>query len=410
MKHPKLFLFLWLAPLLPSKAQRLIYPDTVPTEEIRISPDHAMGGNVSDYLEDIQYFKLEKPRKGWIDRVWYAYTVACKLVLIDDVNGDMYIYDNDGKLIKDGFVPERVVKKNRSTNNVDNRSLYISDWDKKKKNHEGITMDGDRYNLRGEWLDELVLLEPVGFQASVKLDDMTWVFYNNPRRAHFKKMDAPVVIRAGETLAPLLRFDTLSIDFQKVPPSSESSFSTSVSNGNMIAHYSHPFSYEVVEISASGVDKVYKFVLPQKHTVAENIYELPEYRERGNLAYFQDIEANHVLIRNIRGVIRYGDYLLFDFSCRRSCHGFYAYSLTDKEFVNISRLVPDESSDFLPLFSRNNSCLLSDGEYLYSLVYARDINEHIRDFYERNKRVVPNRVKDLANYDNPILVRFKLKI
>jgi len=411
MNLTKLFLCLWLVPLLPCKAQRLIYPDSVPVEEIRVSPDHAMGGNVSDYLEDIQYFKLEKPRKGWIDHIWYTYTVGGRLILIDDMKGEIYIYTKEGKLIRNSFISPDVVKANRLTNNVDNRSLYLSDHRKEQENHEGITLDGDRYDLRGEWQEELVLFEPISFESCVKLDDKTWAFYQNPYNTHFRKMDAPVLLRTDTdgTFAPLLHIDTLSNNFQKVQMSMSSGFFTSVLNGEMVAHYSHPFSYEVVEIRGNRIDKVYKFVLPQKHTVPENIYELSEYKERGELAYFQDIEQNYTLIANIRDVIRYVDYLIFQFTCRKSCGSFYAYSLTDKEFVNMSRLVPDDSNGFMPLFSRNTSRLFSDGEYLYSLVYARNVNEHIRDFYEREKRTVPAWIKDLANYDNPILVRFKLK-
>jgi len=372
MNRLKLLLFLFLVPLWQAKAQQLIYPDSIPTKEIRISPDHAMRGNVSDYLEDIRYFKLEKPAKGWIDWLEDIYTVDGKIVLIEGgAKAEIYIYDNEGKLIRTGFVPPDAVEKNRLTNNVDNKSLYTSNRNKEKQNHRGITLDGDRYNTKGEWQEELVLRSQdvdghlVPFGSCVKLNDKTWAFYNNPYNTHFRKMDAPVVIRTGETIAPLFRFDTLSVDFQKVPPSLASGFFTSVLNGGMIAHYSHPFSYEVVEISGNGIDMVYKFVLPQKHTVPENIYEIPEYRERGDLAYFQDVKQNHILIRAIGDIIRYNDYLLFSFRAR-SVGGRYAYSLKDGEFINIARLVPEKSNDFLPLFSMNHSRLFSDGEYLYS--------------------------------------------
>jgi len=414
MNHTKLFLCLWLVPFLPCNAQRLLYPNSIPVEEIRVSPEHAMGGNVSDYLEHIQYFKLEKPNNGWIDQIETAYAVAGRLILIDDINSKMYIYGSEGNLIRDNFADPAAIRANYITNNIDNRSLYISKFNKEKENDRGIVLDGDRYNLQGEWQEEFILCtqevngKPTTFGSCVKLNDSTWAFYESPRNSHFKGMDTPLVFRTDSTITPILRIDTLSVDFRKIKMYTGSGFFTSVLNGEMVAYYSHPFSYEVVEISSIGIEKIYKFVLPQKHTVPENIYELPEYQENTPLSYFQDIDRNHPLIREIDNIIRYRDYLLFSFDSY-SVGGYYAYSLKDKELVNIRHLVPDESNGFMPLFSRMNSQLFSDGEYLYSIVYAQEINESIRDFYGREKRTVPNWIKDLTDYDNPILVRFKLK-
>jgi len=339
-----------------------------------------------------------------------------KLILTDNRKGDMhaYIYSNTGQLIKDNFMDKATVRHNNISFNVDNKYIYVSNPMKKTYQADSLWKDGERYNLEGELLEEFALrdLEVEGrrveFDYYVQLGEARF-FFMSTGRIPFQKSNIVLASYSNGQAVPLLRVDTNSVDLKQVELASNS-FYTSLLNDEMVAHYSHPFSYEVMEIStSSGIDKVYKFVLPQKHTVPEDIYELPEYQEKGSIAYFQDVEQNQVLIRSVSDVVRYKGYLLFALRAR-SVGGHYAYSLTDKEFVNMERLVPDESNDFLPLFSRNTSRLFSDGTYLYSLVYARDINEHIRNFYERNKRVVPNWVQGLAHYDNPILVRFKLKI
>jgi len=414
MNHLKLLLCLWLVPLLPSKAQRLIYPDSIPVEEIRVSPDHAMGGNVSDYVEDIQYFKLEKPNTGWIEWIWRVYTVGGRLILNDNRKGNIYahIYSNTGKLIKDNFMDKATVRHNAISFNVDNKHIYVSNPMKETYQADSLWKDGERYSLDGDLLEEFALrdLEVEGrrieFDYYAQLRGAKF-FFMSIGKIPFQKSNIVLASHSDGQVTPLLRVDTNFMGLKQVDLASNR-FYTSLLNGEMVAHHSHPFSYEVVEISASGIDKIYKFVLPQKHTVPENIYELPEYKERGSISYFQDIEQNRTLVRGIHDIVRYKDCLLF-YLPAHSIGGRYAYSLKKEEFINIGRLVPDESNGFMPLFSRNTSRLFSDGEYLYSLIYSQDVNEHIRDFYERNKRVVPNWVKDLANYDNPILVRFKLK-
>jgi len=416
MNRLQLLLFLGLVPLLPAQAQQLLYPDSIRVEEIRISPEHAMGGNISDYVENIQYFKLEKPNVGWIERIWNVYTVGGRLILNDNRKGDIYayIYSNTGQLIKDSFMNKAAAGANNISFNVDSKYIYVSNPMRETYQADSLWKDGERYSLDGELLEEFALRDLEVDGRRIEFDyyaqsGESKVFFMSMGRIPYQEHRTNIVLvsRSNGQVTPLLQVDTNSIDLKQVELPSKG-FYTSLLNSEILAHYSHPFSYEVAEIRDGGIDKIYKFVLPQKHTVPENIYELPEYQEKGSISYFYDTEQNRFLIQRIDDIIRYKDYLLFSLR-GRSLSGHYAYSLKDGEFINIARLVPDESNNFLPLFSRNDSRLFSDGEYLYSLVYALDINEHIRDVYQREKRTVPDWVKDLANYDNPILVRFKLK-
>lgn len=395
-------------------AQGLIYPDSVIVEKIRISPDHAMGGEVSDYIEDIQYFKLERPTKGWIENITAAYTIDKHVVLIDNRKGELYLYNNGGELIADSFVPRDVATSNRLTINIDNRSLYTSSFSKKAKDDNDVLLDGDRYTLRGEWQEELVLCtqdiegKTLILSSCARLDDRTWVFYERPANSYAKKTATILALQKDNDMIPLLQLDTLTRNLEETNVSG-GGFYSSVLNDELIAYYAHPYSYELVEINTNGISKVYKFVLPQKYTVPADIYDHPDYIEKGVLPYFQEIAANRSLVRQLDNVIRYKDYLVFSFMAS-SGGGRYAYSLKTGEFVNLRSLVPDTGNSFLPLFARMTiTGLFSDGEYLYNIVYPQDVQQSIMYLYEGEGRAVPDWVRDMANYDNPILVRFKLK-
>lgn len=388
--------------------QKLIIPDSTVIQEIRISPSDAFGGTVSELLDSVIYIKLEKPSKDWVGNLHNYYIINDKLVLSDGlIKGDMWLYNLTGQFIKKLNVPSDIVRNNTIFYNVDNTYLYLSDIYSEKVNSDGVITDGIKFSLNGDILEEFPLRhkkykgKKLLIEGTVRFDkDEFW--FSRPQRA-YKEANNVILYQkiTSEEILPLLCIDTTDRDYSKIKIHNMNQFFTSFAKDVNYLYYSNPFTYEVAEVSKGGLNKVYKFILPLKNTASLEVYDNETY----NNNKFNFFKANSDLVVAIDNINRYKEYLLFNFN--RGLKGRFAYSLTNDELINLAQIVPDQSNDYLPIFSSINPHIVSDGTYLYSIIYSNDVNACINEFYKG--KVVPDKIKNLSKFNNAILVRFKLK-
>src|SRR5690606_39631880 len=83
-----------------------------------------------------------------------------------------------------------------------------------------------------------------------------------------------------------------------------------------------------------------------------------------------------------------------------------AYNLKTKQTYGLDNILRDASNDYLNFLDVNE--LFADGDYLYSFIFPH----HVLSAKEKSKLEGHTMRKEYANlgkYNNPIIVRFKLK-
>ncbi|PRD49215.1 hypothetical protein [Sphingobacterium haloxyli] len=110
-------------------------------------------------------------------------------------------------------------------------------------------------------------------------------------------------------------------------------------------------------------------------------------------------------VNGFDNVIRYKDYLLLQLKYFNGNAQWIALNVETKDIVDIGGLLPDSSSDYMPIMGWQQF-LRTDGEYLYAILYP---NELVDRWGGKENRPITARARLLSKSKNPILAKFKLK-
>ena len=368
----------------PALAQSLIYSDTIPKVDIRISPDHAMGGTVADRIEDLTFIPLRGDvipfvsdfaiQHGQIALVSRGAKLRDKFLLFD-LEGKQLYQSTDESL---GFTStERTI-------------TDIGMWDDK---HLVATMRNTIHLDPAKLASVSKDAQTTGkADDSVKLRSTTW-YYDSPRYLHerisksaLSKGDKILVKYGRDSMGPMhdLQQNFSNVFFEGGEPRAYATFS---------------YHYKLFELGESGVAKIFNVVLPMKHTIdTAAIFNFTTQQE-----YDQYFDSDPVLIKGFNSVIRYRDYILFNLLGTRL--EWLAYHTETGELMNLRNILPDKTNDFISFVG---SELKTDGDFLYSYIYPNQIRNTMEKSREEGHLMRPE-YQAMAKHDNPILVRFKLK-
>jgi|GEM_PF-602719 len=380
-----------------SKAQRLIYDETIPVEKIRVVLEQTQGGTVSEMLSDLEYIPLQTFKGDLIDRI-------SDLAIIDDrvgvltsysSGGQFYLFSLAGKLLKkiskiDGFKPFH----------KENKALF----------QDIVAKDGkfvlSNYTFRATVDTEGNILDTLTEQRKIVEDEdgqpvrgqidiapgLTYYYYGITNGNKRKRHD---VLALNDSV--LMKFnpqDTNRTNFSLV--------NTPLSKVKDEKAYLTIFQKTLIfELGTQGIDKIYDVVFPFRNTLTEE-EKLRHTNWEGFLKYLQEHNSK---VLEVGRTMRYQDYLIF-YVARFRDPMWLAYNTETKETYGLSNIIPDASNDYLPFFDFNN--LFVDGDYIYSFIYPNHLmlgkNKSLDERHTMSKATA-----DLAKYNNPILVRFKLK-
>lgn len=369
-------------------AQYLIYSDSIPVQHIRVPLPYLKGGTIQDNITDIQYFPLEIKEKADIinrvsDIVANAHTIALysNLFAKNSVSSSFYMYGGDGNL------------KHRFSTINDFKSSTINEI---KPCDDGfIIRTGDsaiQIDTMGEWKKSPNPLNDLS--DSVYMDKTTSWYYQSFRQ----RESGPIKVGLYKNNIPYISYITgskpnLLYDLDKP-------FSPYAKRENT-AYSTFPFSTDVFELSDKEIRNVYRFIFPLDYTLDTAQYRLVN-DEEGKKAF--DWKHPHT-IHGFDNVIRYRNYLILQLKYLKGDSQWIALNLNTNDIVDLESLLPDPSSDYMPIIGAHKR-LISNGEYLYSILYP---NEIVDQNEEKGSRPITDRARSLSKSKNPILVRFKLK-
>src|SRR5690606_40865531 len=98
---PYLIFILLCFPFLEAKAQNIAYSPDIPIEQHRIVIDRALGGTVSEWIDDLSYIPLEVENKSDIfQSVYRTGMIGNSIGILPNDGKKFYIYSTEGRLIK----------------------------------------------------------------------------------------------------------------------------------------------------------------------------------------------------------------------------------------------------------------------------------------------------------------------
>ncbi|MCS3554007.1 MULTISPECIES: 6-bladed beta-propeller [unclassified Sphingobacterium] len=383
------FILVYLAMLLlqPSAllAQRLIYSKDIPVEKIRIVPETAMGGTISERISDLEYIPLKASKNQLLDQV-YRCTLTPDRIGILSGKGYLYLYDIKGNLIKI-FDQIPGVKKVKDDHLLFNNIVATKKGFRLTQGMRYINVDWD-----GNFIDTVAIKPDTTSHATTTIGSSSW-HYLTPQFHDKKNMETKALRLEDSTIVTFQKMDSI---YQ--PYNSYGSLSEVKKNNK--AYASFTYSTQLFELDSLGVSKVYQFIFPLRNTLnLDEVVKIKDY-----MPLFQYINAHQGVITGIGDVFPYRDYLIIQLQKNGSFP--IALNPTTKEIIGLQNIIPDKSNDYLAFMDR--STLGTDGEFMYSILFPEDIRQAMGKSVDE-RHPVSDRLKALEKNNNPIFVRFKLK-
>lgn len=380
-----------------SVAQRLFYDTKIPVKKLRVVPEQAKGGLLADMVTDLEYIPLKTNSKSdAIDYIMDVQVSDDRVGIISGELGQFFLYDLKGNLLKKidkikGFKSPDVNNKRGFTRIVKGDSYYEL-WNGMFK----ATVD-----MTGNIIDTLTIskedAKDDGFGQSVINQfeigkNGKFKFYGSFQNAKRKKQDIlsfndSVIVRYNplDTIQMFLMGDDLS----------------KIYNGK--AYMSVMYSTKIFELDSTGISTIYDVVLPLKNTFdiqSNNVFKKDDFSQLNRI--FEQLRDKALGFSNL---ISYKDYILFRVH-RLSNPMFLAYNIKTNEVIGVSNIISDKSNDFMPFI--NYERIFVEGDYLYSFIYPSQVSA-AKNKSADERHTMRKEYLDLEKFNNPVLVRFKLK-
>jgi len=364
--------------------QRIIYSDSIPKQTLRIVPNHIYGGLVSQNLSEIEYFELESDKDNLVGSIISRLFTKNRILLIDSPNGNLYIFNRNGKLLKKINAIEGFKKPNKIL-------FYRVQLENEKFVAYGPNIR-IVYDENGNEIEKEINYN-FSYKNSTLLMDSTLYEYGDPQ-AYMEKSNNDFALKMNNNI--LIKYnseDTIDTFLEQGIPI--------VSNSNKSAYVVYPTTYNIFELNSKGITKNIKIIFPLINTIDTSefyIYKNPSIL-KDYLNKFPD------KIFGIGSPILYGNYLIVKLK-NFKYPDWIAINLENYKVLSLNKILPDKSNDFLPFIDL--SYLNTDGEYLYSIIYPIDVFKAI-DEGQKEGHKMRKEYMNLQKSKNPIVVRFKLK-
>ncbi len=365
--------------------QRLIHDTSILVIKNRIILEQTRGGTVSENLTDLEYIPLKTNKGDVIDYILQTVVIEDRIGILNNTGGFFFIFDKQGNQIKkidkiEGYKP---LNKGRLIFSVEAKNnqyvLYMNNFRATLDKNGNVLDTTSKSELRNA--DRVLNLgkNDFYFLSSSSRNDST-------RNFALKKNDS-IIVHYDKR-------DTITMSFDNGSPI------TKINDNLGFISFSLP--YKVFELDSTGIKKIHQFLFPFKNTVDTADYVV--FRKWDD-TFRNYMNKNREKILGIGNAFPYRDNLILRISggLSRYC---LAYNFNTKDILGLHRILPDKSNDYLNFYD-NNQMFVQD-DYLYSFILP-DAIRRAKSKCEEERHSMRKEYADLEKFNNPILVRFKLK-
>jgi hypothetical protein len=396
-------------------AQKVIPVDTSHCVTLRLDPANAMGGNASDYFEEVNYIPLETTGESEFGSISQLEVTDEYYIIFDQNTKAILLFTRAGKFhtkIKGNtkygiynFTYNKFTKQIIYYNNENATTFYC---DLNGKVVKTIKRSGElgKDEKSPDGLYHFSADQAIGIGSYNTLDttDKRFKTYSNSL-IHYVKDDKTVYQKG--------------LSFSKQLGAVEAFYygkAFTMAGNDTTFFYSKPLSFSIYTVTPNTIKFSYKLIFPFSVSLPKDFLTNADYNKERRGYY----EKHPNQLFSLTNIFRTGNNLSFEAGNLwdyRNKENTLIYNLATGSLVAYKHVLADERSYYLPLieslgYSFGSVLIASDGEHLYASVsslsmfkahedsadkkvkYPADLDEY---FKKRNRR------------DNPVIIQMKLK-
>lgn len=382
--------------------------DTSKCHVLRIDPEMAKGGSVSDIFDEVEFIPLETTKESQFGQI----------TQLSILNGHYIIFDSDTKAVLifllNGKYVNKIKIEKKENNELDVWGFKIA----KNADQDAIEIFTGKhlilFDLTGKLIKKTTISKPYIYHQYA-LPDSTIVNLNY----QVNSMDSAIYEVA------LMRHDKIKtkyFPFTRQQRKNDTFISGGrpvyTSENNNELHLIRYYDYKIYKISSEGLSLAYQAIFPERNSIPIDFMTNPGYNKK-RLQFF---EKNKEVFFGISNLYKCGDNLFINLDNRQydfNKNTELVYNLKTNGLTSIKDLLPDSKSYYLPVtdaglgeeFQKTGFNLYRDG-----FLYTSYSSSTIFRFKEQNSDKQIEYSKFLVDFfnvgnkeSNPVLIKLKPK-
>lgn len=382
------------------------------TRTIRIDPNLANGGAMSQVFSEINFIPLETTKESLFGDITRLEVTKSNYIVFDQDTKSILIFTRQGKF-KAKINGTKINDNSKSNGNIN--GFYGFNLIKKNTGDIiQINIKNKLYNYDTDGkLIEIIKLESKAFTYDEKYifnDSVQVLNYFKDKESSDHSNYEYALLKNNRVISKYFKVDTSKYskmgDFAVGGPSF-----IRTDNPNVL-HAVRFYDYNVYQITSNGISIAYTFVFPNNNTIPADFNKNPIYFGKKMDYFFK----NGSKIYGIGHTYQIGDFLYFkcgSLSPYVRKNGSLVYDLKNDYLLSLNRLDPDSLSHFLPIIGRwENDFKKYDDDYLYASLSSLEMFTYYQR--EKNKKIkYPTSIETYFEKgnkkDNPVIIQLKPK-
>ena len=375
--------------------------------KIRINPDQANGGTVSEIFEEINYIPLETKKASIFGKIDQLYVTDSFFVILDhDINSILIFYKNGkfhGKI--DGG------SESRAFHPLGIQAFFV-DKDKREIKYKLGEIRTLVFNFEGEKLREENTIRSNYFYIFPSNEIVFFYFDTNEKNIQDESYNELVWQRNGQIYQSALPFNIKSSSIATSDWVYKNNTPFYEGGNDTLVFYSRPFDYTIYQVSPKSFSEKYSFILPASFSLPVDFRTNKEYYGK-RFSLLREKYSNSVIaITNFNIVGETVCFSLFGLTFNKN--NTFFYNLVTSRLISLDHITPEKINSFLPIkgsfgFSGIHT---TDGKYFYSSVSSYDmfnskvVNSKMKLMYTEPLNTYFKKENEASN---PVIIQLKMK-
>lgn len=385
----------------------------VATEKLRINPGAAMGGMVSQYIDQVEFTTFDSDQESAFGNIDQLEITDNYYIILDNDTQSILIFSKQGKFH---------AKIDGKKLNPQQPTFFSFKFDRLTQLIKVNFVSGEFiFDLDGKQISQYKK-DPehyLGTEATLGGNFSAYYRYN-PQMPSIKKDDVAyelTVVNDGTILRKYLSY-SLNVSYNDSRGSqSHMDFWPDPSGADSVLYYTREYDYKIYKLTPHAFEVAYQFLLPMQLNLPTNFRTDPIFNSKRQ----QFVKLNRYAIYKIGNFFKSGENITFRAINYDYLSLSYMYNDKSKNLICINKIVSDAKSYFLPITDAevggadfiNRGIIHFDGEKHYSSYSSLVLFNQFTANKSKDPQYPPVLLKYFSNKKNikgnPVLVHLKFK-
>jgi len=381
-------------------------------EKLRIDPDAAMGGTVSQYIQGFRFITFESAEKSAFGNIDQLEITDQYYLILDRETTSVLIFDKQGKL------HARIDGKKISPQHP---VFYNFTYD---KSTQLIAIDYllsvFYFDLNGTLVKKQKRRFNQYYGTKTELGSKFTGYYNYSLAQPSSSKDSLayelMVLENGKLMTTYLPYTINRALAEEQSAQNHTDFYPDGASDSIV-YYVRDYDYKVYRLTPHTLQGIYEFIFPLQYSLPPNFTIDSTY----NLKRAQYCRTNKEIVYRLSNFFIKGDCIFFKLVNNSFSPLSYVYNTKTQSLVCINKIVSDAFSYYLPVTDAeiggvdftNRGILQFDGTNMYTAYSSLTLFAQMEATIKKKPKYPPELVayfKDKKNYKgNPVLVQIQFK-